>query len=1018
MSLYSFSVKKPITLLMIVCVVIIIGIVSLTKIPLDLLPKIEVPVAVVSTSYKGVGPEEIEKLVTEPIEGAVATVGSMKNIQSISYDGNSLIIVEFNSGTDMDFASLEMREKIDLVKGFLPDEVENPMVIKVDPNAMPIIQLSFYSEEDLGKLQSILMEIVKPRIERIEGVANVSLSGGKEKEVSISLEEGELEKYGLTIDKLVQLIGAENFNLPAGQIKKGNKKLSLKTVGEFQSIEDIKSMPIPLSTGGVIHLRDIADVSVEDKETTTVSRINGKEGINISIQKQSDSNTVRVSEEIHKELEAIEKDYPDLDMEIVLDQAEYINMSIMNVFKNAIIGAVLAVAILYLFLRDLKTTLIISVSIPISIIATFILLYFGNITFNIMTLGGMALGIGMLVDNSIVVLENIYRLRENGLDSQSASIEGAKEVSMAVSASTLTTIAVFAPMVFVEGITATIFKELAFTVAFSLVISLLVSLTLIPMLASRSLKKEVEEKNNGFSKVFRSVRDGYESILSWALNHKGWAIFIAVAIFVVTIFPLFILGGEFFPPVDEGTFIVNIDLPSGSSFQETNKVIEKLEKDISKIKEVDTMFSSIGGSSFASFSSSTSSSDSGSITVKLKGLKERDRTTFQVADEVRKIVKDTPGVDISVDTTSDLMGGLGGDPINIEIKGENLDSLKEIGEDFKEIVNSIPGTREVKTSYEEGVPEVKIGLDRDLLSQYGLTTYQVASAVRGSISGVLASKYKYEGTELDIVVKRGSSKDETIESIKSLPIMTPMGSSVPLEEVGKVSIENSPVTIYREDQSRVVNITGQVFNRDMETVINEIENKLKEYKMPYGYSYGFEGQYKQLTKAYSDLTLALILALVFVYIILAAQFESFIYPFIVMLSVPLSFSGASLFLLLSGKTLSVPAIVGGIVLAGIVVNNAIVLVDYINTLRRSGMERDAAVLKAGPTRFRPILMTTLTTVLGLIPLALRRGEGSEIQSPMAVAVIGGLFFSTLLTLIFIPVMYIVFDNLRKNKEDI
>lgn len=1018
MSLYRFSVKKPITLLMIVCVVIIIGIVSLTKIPLDLLPKIEVPVAVVSTSYKGVGPEEIEKLVTEPIEGAVATVGSMKNIQSISYDGNSLIIVEFNSGTDMDFASLEMREKIDLVKGFLPDEVENPMVIKVDPNAMPIIQLSFYSEEDLGKLQSILMEIVKPRIERIEGVANVSLSGGKEKEVSISLEEGELEKYGLTIDKLAQLIGAENLNLPAGQIKKGNKKLSLKTVGEFQSIEDIKSMPIPLSTGGVIHLRDIADVSVEDKETTTVSRINGKEGINISIQKQSDSNTVRVSEEIHKELEAIEKDYPDLDMEIVLDQAEYINMSIMNVFKNAIIGAVLAVAILYLFLRDLKTTLIISVSIPISIIATFILLYFGNITFNIMTLGGMALGIGMLVDNSIVVLENIYRLRENGLDSQSASIEGAKEVSMAVSASTLTTIAVFAPMVFVEGITATIFKELAFTVAFSLVISLLVSLTLIPMLASRSLKKEVEEKNNGFSKVFRSVRDGYESILSWALNHKGWAIFIAVAIFVVTIFPLFILGGEFFPPVDEGTFIVNIDLPSGSSFQETNKVIEKLEKDISKIKEVDTMFSSIGGSSFASFSSSTSSSDSGSITVKLKGLKERDRTTFQVADEVRKIIKDTPGVDISVDTTSDLMGGLGGDPINIEIKGENLDSLKEIGEDFKEIVNSIPGTREVKTSYEEGVPEVKIGLDRDLLSQYGLTTYQVASAVRGSISGVLASKYKYEGTELDIVVKRGSSKDETIESIKSLPIMTPMGSSVPLEEVGKVSIENSPVTIYREDQSRVVNITGQVFNRDMETVINEIENKLKEYKMPYGYSYGFEGQYKQLTKAYSDLTLALILALVFVYIILAAQFESFIYPFIVMLSVPLSFSGASLFLLLSGKTLSVPAIVGGIVLAGIVVNNAIVLVDYINTLRRSGMERDAAVLKAGPTRFRPILMTTLTTVLGLIPLALRRGEGSEIQSPMAVAVIGGLFFSTLLTLIFIPVMYIVFDNLRKNKEDI
>ena len=1017
MSLYDFSVKKPVTILMITLVVLIVGIVSLTRIPLDLLPKIEIPIAAISTSYRGAGPQEIEELITKPLEGAVGTVSNVKNVKSVSFDGSSLIIAEFNFGTDMDFASLEVREKVDLVKGYLPKEVGNPMVVKVNPNALPIMQLSFYSDEDLAKLQSLIDEVIVPRIERVEGVANVSVAGGIEKELSIVVREGELEKYGISMDMLTQFIGAENLNLPGGQVRKGDKELTLKTVGEFTSINEIKDMPIPLQTGGVIHLRDVADVSISDKVINTLSRINGKDGLNISIQKQSDSNTVRVSEKIHEELDNILEEYPSMEMVIVLDQAKYIKESIMNVFKNAIIGGILAVFILYVFLRDFKTTLIISVSIPISIVATFILLYFTDITINMMTLGGMALGVGMLVDNSIVVLENIFRMNEEGLSSKAAAVKGAKEVSMAVVASTLTTIAVFLPIVFVEGMTATIFRELALTVTFSLFISLLVSLTLIPMLSSKTLKKKKKkERKDIFHKFFNKVESFYKSMLNWALNHKGWAVTLAVFIFVATITPLFIIGGDFFPPIDEGTFMVNIALPEGSSFEVVNEIITLMEGEIQKIEEVETVFSTIGVGSLVSTSSSASSSNKAGITVILKPLKERNRSTLEVADQVREFKNNIPGADINVDATSELMGGLGGDPVNIVIKGKDLSTLRDIGNDFKDIVTTVPGTREVKTSLDEGVPEVKVVLDRSLASQYGLTTYQVANAIRGSIQGIVASKYKYEGSEIDIVIKKEGSKDATIQSIKSLPIMTPVGTTVYLGSIGDVLVEKGPVNISRENQSRVVSVTSQIFERDMESVIGELEEKLLDYPMPQGYSYSFEGQHKQLVSAYKDLTLALILAVVFVFIILASQFESFIYPFIIILSIPLSFSGAALFLLLSGKTLSVPALVGGIVLAGIVVNNAIVLVDYINTLRRDGMDRDDAVKLAGPTRLRPILMTTLTTVLGLLPLAVIRGEGSEIQSPMAIAVIGGLILSTLLTLILVPVMYTLFDNLRnKNK---
>ena len=1013
--LYKFSVNRPITVIMMTLVILVLGIVSLTRLPLDLLPKIEIPIAVVSTTYEGAGPGEIESLITKPMESAVATVSNIKEIRSISRENNSLIIAEFNSATDMDFATLEMREKIDLVKGFLPPGIRNPMVMKIDPNALPIMEVSLYGNEDLNRLEAQLRDSLIPSLEALEGVASVSLTGGSEREVAIIVDEAKALNYGLNLDTIAKLIGAENLNMPTGEILKGDRKLNLKTTGEFKSIEDIKNIPIPLMSGGIIHLQDIAEVKIDNKEINSLSRVNGKESLNISIQKQSGANTVAVSNKIHKELEKFLEEYPNIEREIVLDQAKYIKVSIKNIFQNALIGAALAVVILYLFLRDLKTTLIISVSIPVSIIATFILLFFGNITINIMTLGGIALGIGMLVDNSIVVLENIYRFSEEGAREIDAAINGAKEVSVAIMASTLTTMAVFLPIAFVKGFTATIFKELAITVTFSLLMSLIVALTLIPMLSSKSLKNKKEKKEDIFGKTYRNFENLYKGILNWALNHRGWTVFIAIGVFVATMTPMFFIGGEFFPPIDEGTLTINARLPEGSSYKETNEIVSIVEEEIKDIEEIKTIFTAVGIPSMMG-SRGGSSSNIGTIVVTLVDKKDRNRSTFQVADEIRGIGENMAGASISVDIASDMMAGLGGDPVNITIKGEDLNILQEIGEDFKEVVEGIEGTREVKLNYEEGTWEIKVDFDREILSQYGLTTFQAASIIRASISGVTASRYKYEGTEIDIIVKGDGSFKENVDMLKSLPLQTPIGTTIPLGEVAKITSEKSPSTINRIGQSRNITVSGQILDRDVETVVEEIDKELENYPMPYGYSFSYEGQHKQLQDAYSDLKLAMALAILFVFLILASQFESFKHPFIIILSVPLAFSGGALGLLITGNTLSVPAIVAWLILSGIVVNNAIVLVDYINTLKENGMATEEAILKAGSTRLRPILMTTLTTVLGLMPMAISKGEGAELQSPMAIALIGGLILSTLLTLVFIPTIYSLMDGTKKEGE--
>ena len=1017
MNLSSFAVKRPVTITMMVLVVVIFGAISLAGLPIDLYPEIEIPVAIVSTSYSGAGPQEIENLITKRIEGAIATVGNIDTINSISSQGSSIVIAQFNTGTNMDFATLEMREKVDLVKGALPDDATQPMVIKIDPNSMPIVQIALSTNGSLSSLQSLAEDNFKQRFERLEGVASVDIGGGLTDEIEVSVDIARLSRYGLSINQLNQLLSAANTNLPGGVVENGEQDLTIRVIGEFNSIDEIRDMPITLNTGSIITLKDIAKVELKNKDITGISRTNGEDSINISIKKQSGKNTVQVADLVSREVEKLKKDYPDVKINIVIDTSTIIRDSINNVIDNVIVGSIFAIAVLYIFLKNIRSTLIVGVSIPISLIASFILLYFNKITLNMMTLGGLALAVGMLVDSAIVVLENIYRYRVEGYSKKEAAIKGAKEVGLSITASTLTTIAVFLPIVFVDGMVGILFKDFAMTVTLSLTASLVVALTFIPMLSSKILtiddntegkKKRLDFIYKAFDNLFEKIENKYKSLLELGLKRRKTTIGISVIVFVLSVVSLAGVGMEFFPVTDEGSMTINISLPLGSNIYQVDEITKIVEEKITEIPEIDVIFANVTSGGFGSHSINTG--NSGSISVNLVKLRERKRSTKEVAEEVRKITKDIPGAEITV-TESSNMGMAGSSaPVSISIKGDELEVLEKISNDFKDIIESVEGARDVKTSLSDAVPEVEIQVNKENAAIYGLTTSQIASAIRGGASGTIVAKYKDEGDELDIVVRATEDITESLSNLGQLDITTPSGINIPISQVADISIVKGPIQINREDQERVVTVTSQITGRDLRSISLDIEKELKNYEFPSGYSYKIGGENEQMIDAFKQLLLALILAIILIYMVMAAQFESLINPFIIMFTIPLAFGGGLLCLFITRKSFGVTAFIGIIMLAGIVVNNGIVLIDYINTLRQEGKERFEAITTAGPIRLRPILMTTLTTILGLVPLALGIGEGAEMQAPMAVVVISGLTLSTVLTLVFVPVLYTVFDD--------
>lgn len=1003
----KFSVKKPVTITMMILIVIVLGAVSLSKLQIDLLPQMELPYVMVQTSYSGAGPEEIENMITKPLEQTVATVENIEGIMSYSNEGSSIVLMQFAFGTDMDDVMLQLRENIDMIEGFLPEGISSPIVAKLDPNAMPIIQMAVSSKGDIHTTQKIAEDVISPRLERIEGTASANVSGGLTQEVEIMLKEEVLKGYNLSSSYITQMLQAANINLPGGTVSKGSNELTVRTVGEFKSLEEIKNLSIPLTKGGTVRLMDIADVKIADKEQSSITKLDGKEVVQVSVMKQSDGNTVNVAKLVNKEIEKIKGEYPDINIVSVFDQSEFINFAINNLTKTALQGGILAIVILLIFLRSFKTTLVIALSIPISIITTFVILYFADITLNMMTIGGLALGIGMLVDNSIVVLENIYRNRSLGIDRITASVDGTNEVAMAVTASTLTTVAVFIPIVFTGGLAATIFKDFALSIVIALFSSLLIALTLVPMLSSKLISvknlesEELQEQKHGFLVAF------YKKILKFSLNHRFITLTISIVLFVVSIVMVASVGAEFFPATDEGMINVSVSLPAGSETKEVDSVLKEVHEAIQETPEVTSVFTSAGSGGIMSIGGGST----GSMNVILSDLSERDRSVKEISDEIRKIVKDIPGAEISVSESSMMMMGMSGGTISISIKGDDIETLKSIGNDFKALIEKVEGTREVSTSYEDGIPQVQIALDRGIASQYGLSTAQVGAAVKDTLSGSNVTKFKVDGNELDVVLKGDNMYGQSMSLLEMLPIPTPMGSNIPLSEIADIKIEEGPVSIMRENQTRVLTVTGSVAGRDVQTVSTEIEKLLKEYAMPYGYSFTFGGETEQIVETFTDLAMVLLVAIVLVYMIIAAQFESLLQPLSIMFSVPLALSGGFIGLFVTGLHLNVIGIIGLIILVGIVVNNAIVLVDYINNRRNRGEDRTSAIMKAGPIRIRPIMMTALTTILGLVPMALGIGEGAELTQSMGVVVIGGLALSTVLTLVVVPVMYTIFDDI-------
>ncbi|MFT9847703.1 efflux RND transporter permease subunit [Aneurinibacillus sp. REN35] len=1028
MKIAEWSVKKPVTIAMLIIAVVLFGIISLPKLKVDLYPELNIPVAVVATSYDGAAPEEVENLISKPVESAIGTVSNIKSIRSISINGASQVIAEFNWGTDMDQAALDMREKVDLMRGSLPDSAGSPRVIKIDPNSMPILSLAVSGPMDIVELNKVAEDLIQPRIERVDGVASLSIAGGKTREIQLTINPDAMNTYGLTVDQITQSLNARNLAGTAGSVTEGQRNISIKVTGEFDSPQDIGATPITLPQGGSVQLADLLTVTDGYKKVTQKTTVNDQPSLGLDVTKASGANTVEVADAVKEELAAIESQLPQgVKISTIMDTSVFVKDSIFTVAEHALVGGMFAVIILYLFLHSFRSMLVVAIVIPISVVATFALMYFGGQTINLISLAGLTLGLGSLVDFAVVVLESIYRKRQDGENITVASIVGTKEVGTAVMASALAQICVFLPIVFVEGLAAQLFGPLALTVVFSHIAALVASITLVPMMSSKLLKeppREVEyylesKKKTPmvlFQKGFHRISEGYGRLIHWALSHRKTVILSTIVAMVVSIvlFVSPLVGKEFISTFDQGDVSVSIELPTGSKLEETEQIVQKVESFVNKVPEKETVYTTIGRSGGPAVIQ-VETTHLATVQLKLVPKDNRTRSTEQVVEELRSKMKNIAGADITVNIT-DTSGAPAGSPIDIAVRGDDINVLSDISETIKNMVQEVDGARNVVTSLEKGTEQFQLKVDSNLAAQYGVTTNQVLSAVRTAFDGQVATRYRTGDDEIDVRVKFPENFKSEMHNIEGLMLSTPSGAQISVGQVAKIGKETVPQQINRTNQTREVSITGDISGRPLNVVNQEIKDKLADLKLPEGYFIEEGGQAKEMAESFASLGLAILLAVALVYMVMASQFESLFYPFVIMFSIPPTLIGVVLGLLVTGYPLSVPALMGCILLVGIVVNNAIVLIDYVNTLRAKGMERDEAIKVAGPVRLRPILMTTLTTVLAILPLAFGGGEGSEAQAPLAIVVAFGLTFSTLITLVLVPVVYTLFDDMIQKRR--
>ncbi|MGP4069297.1 efflux RND transporter permease subunit [Halobacillus sp. B29] len=1022
MKLVNLSVKRPVGVIMIVAAILALGFVSLRSLTIDLYPEIDLPIAVVSTSYEGAAPQEVEELVSRPVESSVSSIEGLEVLQSQSQAGASLVLLQFNTGVDLDSTLLQVRENVDQARAALPDGAGEPSVLRFDPQQLPIMTVGL-SGDDPEELQQVAENRLVPFLERQEGVASVSIEGGKVREVQVLVDRAQMAQYGLDSQTIVQTLNASNQSASAGAVDKGQKDLQIRIDGEFESIEDVRSTILQSPSGAQVTLDQIAEVEEKLTNSNSVAKVNGSSSVVLSVLKKTDANTVEAADNVREALNEGSADLPEnVSSEIVLDTSEFIKISINSVVLNIILGGIFSILVLLLFLKSIRATLVIGISIPIAIISTFTLMYFTGETLNVLTMGGLALGIGMMVDSSIVILENIVSYRQRGYSMVEAAKEGASELAPAVVASATTTLVVFLPIIFVEGIASELFTPLALTIMFALIASLAVSVTLIPMLSSKLLTKSLKESGRRywFDRFLDKVNDKYRSLLRRVLKFRKTTIAITVALIAGSAALVPLIGTEFIPPSDQGQIEVSVEMPAGTSIEDTEEFTNQIDSRIEEFGDViDVSYLSVGGGGMGSVGNG--SSDQASYTIQLVDPDERERTTQRVMEQLDESLSGLAGAEVQV---SELNAGLGtGAPLQVQLNGDDFEVLSELANQVSYVMNQVDGVSNATSSTEEGRPEMRINVNREKAAQYGLSYQQVIGQTQLAFNGQIATRYRQGGDELDVRLILPEDERQTISDLEGMTVQTPNGGLVPLASIADLEQVQGPVTLLRQDQQPQVNVESEVTGRDLGSVTEDVRAELESLNMPDGYSFEIGGQAQDMQEAFGDLSLALIFSLFLVYAVMAIQFENFLFPFIIMFSLPATLIGITGGLFITNLPFSLPAFVGIIMLAGIVVNNAIVLVDYINILRRKSYDRYEAILEAGPNRLRPILMTTLTTVLGMVPLAIGIGRGAEAQQPLAVTIIFGLTVSSFFTLVLIPVVYTYFDDLsnkitgkfRKNK---
>ncbi|MBN2520752.1 MAG: efflux RND transporter permease subunit, partial [Bacteroidales bacterium] len=1011
MSIYSNSVKNPITTIMIFLAIIVFGLYSLSRLPIDLYPEIEFPFISVITTYQGASAQDIEKNLTEPIENALNSVDKLKEITSRSVDNTSVVFCEFEFGISLDEAANDIRNSLGFVERYFPEDAEDPIILKFNSSMMPILFYAITADESYAGIDKILDERIINPLNRIEGIGSIGLAGTPKREVLIEVDPLKLEAYNITLEQIGQVIQLENLNMPSGNVKMGKMDYALRVKGEFDESDEINNIVVGNINGQTIYIKDIAIVRDSIKEMTIDEKINGKKGIRMFVMKQSGANTVQIAKKVKKELDQLVKNLPsDIQIQTIFDSSEFIRGSINNLSETLLWALIFVILVVLFFLGRWRATFIVVITIPISLIVAFIFLQIKGSSINIISLSSLAIAIGMVVDDAIVVLENITKHIERGSSPREAAIYATNEVWLAVIVTTLTIVAVFFPLTLVKGLTGMFFNELGWIVTITVVTSTITAISLTPMLSSKLLRLRAKKEessglsyNNTILKFLDWLDDFYSKTLRWALGHKKTVIFSTIIVFGLSLFLLLKVGTEFMPETDQSEINALIELQTGTRVEETSKIARKIEAVIEKkYPEVTLISASSGSDEEGGFISIFSETGSHIINLQLALTRkdERERDVWTIAEDLRQEIDRIPEVINYNVTTSEGMG-FGGNNVSVDIYGYDIEKTTNLANRIKEKISKIPGARNIQISRKKEKPELQVLLDQEKMSQHGINTATVSTALRNRVAGYTCSLFRESGDEYNVVVQFKKDYRNSISDIENISLTNYMGQSIKLKEIGKVEEFWSPPNIEHKRKERIVSVTAVPFQTSLGDLANAIKAELKDIDVPPEIMVEVGGAYEDQMESFADLGLLLLVSLLLVYIVMAAQFESLRMPFIIMFSIPFAFSGVFLALFITGKPLSVIAALGAVLLIGIVVKNAIVLVDYINLMRDRDYELREAILISGKSRLRPVLMTAVTTILGMLPMALSTGEGSEIWSPMGISVIGGLVFSSIITMVLV-----------------